>query len=161
MKYRDRTTGQVYSLYDLQLKFSSVSFPENWDESTYDFANVDPVITVLPPEPAIYNRVDYTGPQFINGQWTDTWSEVPKYDDPVQQQAWIDECLETQWENVRGQRNFLLAQTDYTDLPNTPISAQSKQNFLTYRQALRDVTTQSDPYNITWPTVPEYVPSSP
>ena len=56
------------------------------------------------------------------------------------------------WKCVRKQRNDLLVECDWTqgaDVPNAIKSA-----WTSYRQALRDVTTQSDPDNITWPSKP-------
>jgi hypothetical protein len=156
MRFRDRTTGQIYSLFELQQKFYYVSFPITWDASTYNFANVDPVVTVAAPIVSILNRADYGGVQLVNGMWTDVWNEVPRYDDPTQQAAWVTECTEIKWDEVRGQRNSLLAQTDYTQFTDTPISLTSKTAFMQYRQQLRDITTQSDPYNIVWPTMPNY-----
>ena len=54
------------------------------------------------------------------------------------------------WEGVRSKRNRLLAETDYLALSDQTLSA----DMTTYRQALRDVPTQSDPDNITWPEKP-------
>ena len=54
------------------------------------------------------------------------------------------------WEKVRTTRNQLLANTDWRASSDLTLSDEWK----TYRQALRDVPTQSDPYNITWPTEP-------
>lgn len=157
MKYRDRTTGRIYnSLFEVQQQFSNVSFPFNWDATTYDFANVDMVIETPQPQPHRHNRIDFGGVQLIDGVWTEVWNEVPKYDDPTEQAAWEVECLETQWGWIRTQRNILLAETDYTQLSDTPISTTAKTEFLTYRQALRNITAQSDPYNIIWPTKPLY-----
>ena len=56
------------------------------------------------------------------------------------------------WSNVRDDRDRRLRETDWTqgaDVPNAIKSA-----WTSYRQALRDVPTQSDPNNITWPTKP-------
>lgn len=59
---------------------------------------------------------------------------------------------------VRRQRNQLLADTDYTQLPDVPISTALRGAFATYRQALRDVPSQpSFPASVTWPTRPVYV----
>ena len=55
------------------------------------------------------------------------------------------------WKNVRADRNRRLAETDYLALSDQTLSAEMN----TYRQALRDVPSQSDPDNITWPTKPE------
>ncbi len=56
----------------------------------------------------------------------------------------------TAWENIRNQRNTKLKDTDWRASSDLTLSDAWK----TYRQALRDITTQSDPYNITWPTEP-------
>tara|TARA_A100001388_G_scaffold28204_1_gene18187 strand:+ start:1529 stop:1981 length:453 start_codon:yes stop_codon:yes gene_type:complete len=56
----------------------------------------------------------------------------------------------TQWQLVRTERNVLLERTDWRAGSDLTISDEWK----TYRQALRDVPTQSDPFNITWPTEP-------
>ena len=53
---------------------------------------------------------------------------------------------------VRTKRNALLAQTDFYALSDVTMSAE----MATYRQALRDITSQDGfPDNITWPTKPE------
>lgn len=55
------------------------------------------------------------------------------------------------WSTVRAQRDKLLAASDFTQLPDTP---KDKHTWAVYRKALRDITTQSDPFNITWPVAP-------
>ena len=59
--------------------------------------------------------------------------------------------LADKWANVRSQRDRKLAETDYLALGDNTLSADMKK----YRQDLRDVPTQSDPDDITWPTKPE------
>ena len=61
-----------------------------------------------------------------------------------------DEILADKWRSVRSQRNERLAATDWRASSDLTLSDAWK----TYRQALRDVPTQSDPDNITWPTEP-------
>lgn len=39
---------------------------------------------------------------------------------------------------LRGRRNRLLAETDWTQLPDVPLSAERRQEWASYRQALRD-----------------------
>lgn len=56
------------------------------------------------------------------------------------------------WGEVVRTRNRLLVASDWTQLPDVPLS--TKQAWITYRQALRDITLQSDPFNIVWPTPP-------
>jgi hypothetical protein len=50
-------------------------------------------------------------------------------------------------------RNEALAVTDWTQLPDVPL--ETKTQWATYRQELRDVTDQPGyPYDIVWPTPP-------
>jgi hypothetical protein len=54
---------------------------------------------------------------------------------------------------IRAQRNQMLASSDWTQLLDSPEA--NKATWATYRQALRDVTTQSGfPWEVTWPTEP-------
>lgn len=59
---------------------------------------------------------------------------------------------ETQWPVVRRQRDALLAQSDWTQLPDVPLA--TKERWAIYRQALRDVTLQPDPFRVVWPVAP-------
>jgi len=57
--------------------------------------------------------------------------------------------VDTQWVVIRSQRNQMLKDTDWTQLEDSPVD---KAKWATYRQALRDITTQDDPFKIIWPT---------
>lgn len=160
MKYRDRTTAEIYTLPELQQKFSTVSFPTNWDSTTFDFTNTDPVVFVPEPLPSTpCMKVVYNGVQYVDGQWTEAWSEQPLHADTQQQTVCEEELFAVHLDRIRNQRNILLAETDYTQLPDAPITEESKLEFQTYRQALRNVTSQPDLYNIVWPERPVYVAS--
>jgi hypothetical protein len=52
---------------------------------------------------------------------------------------------------IRKERNKLLTETDWTAGDDVPESI--KNLYRPYRQALRDITNQSDPNNIIWPTL--------
>jgi hypothetical protein len=57
-------------------------------------------------------------------------------------------------EVVVAQRNALLANSDWTQLADVPLSAEKKAQWATYRQALRDITDQSGfPDQINWPEI--------
>jgi hypothetical protein len=54
---------------------------------------------------------------------------------------------------ARQWRNQLLTACDWTQIPDCTVD---KQAWLAYRQALRDITTQTGfPLQIQWPTQPE------
>lgn len=66
---------------------------------------------------------------------------------------WIDpRTPETEWVLVRTSRNQLLSASDWTQLPDVPLA--TKEAWATYRQALRDITLQVDPFSIVWPVTP-------
>ena len=63
----------------------------------------------------------------------------------------IDEAIEYRWNYVRKKRDKLLSETDYLALQDTtPLT----EEWTIYRQSLRDITNQSDPFNVNWPTKP-------
>ena len=86
-------------------------------------------VVALPPKPNQYCIFDYDTKQ------------------------WVDpRTPETQWPIVRSERNQKLQACDWTQLAD--IAAETKALWEPYRQALRDVTNQPDPFNIVWPTPP-------
>jgi hypothetical protein len=69
-------------------------------------------------------------------------------DDAAQAQAELDQLAA----NARIERDALLAATDWTAMADAPTQATA---MTTYRQALRDITSQSGwPTTINWPTAP-------
>ena len=83
----------------------------------------------MPPKPSPHHVFDYTTKQ------------------------WIDpRTHETQWPFIRSERDRRLLASDWTQLPDVPLA--TKEAWATYRQALRDITEQPDPFNIVWPTPP-------
>ena len=58
-------------------------------------------------------------------------------------------------DEIRAQRDKLLAATDWAVLPDSPLDEPSQTALKTYRQALRDVPQQEGfPGTITWPEMP-------
>lgn len=61
---------------------------------------------------------------------------------------------EAQWAHIRNQRDFILLRCDWTVGNDSPLSDEKKAEWTVYRQALRDITNQTDPFNIDWPVRP-------
>lgn len=72
--------------------------------------------------------------------------------------AWIvdtDRETQAQWDDLRSKRATLLNKSDWTQVPDSPLSDEQKAAWATYRQALRDLPSQTnDPQNAVWPTPP-------
>ena len=66
----------------------------------------------------------------------------------------INKRREIKWSEVRSSRDSLLSESDWTQFNDSPISGSTLTDWQTYRQSLRDITNQSDPYDITWPNIP-------
>lgn len=57
---------------------------------------------------------------------------------------------------VKNQRDKLLYESDWTQIPNNPLTTAKQQEWAVYRQELRDITSQSGyPFNVIWPVQPQ------
>tara|TARA_X000000950_G_scaffold206442_1_gene248366 strand:+ start:4961 stop:5353 length:393 start_codon:yes stop_codon:yes gene_type:complete len=74
--------------------------------------------------------------------------EVVPYQAPIDCILWI-----------REQRNVLLANSDWTQNNDSPLSTTKKQEWATYRQALRDLPSQyesnDNPKDVVFPSEPD------
>lgn len=60
------------------------------------------------------------------------------------------------WEQIKYQRNLYLQQSDWTQLPDTTLTEEKKQEWQNYRQALRDIPQNfQNPDDVVYPTMPE------
>jgi len=59
-------------------------------------------------------------------------------------------------DQIKVKRDELLYASDWTQIPNNPLTTQAQEAWATYRQALRNITLQSGyPFNVTFPTAPK------
>lgn len=56
---------------------------------------------------------------------------------------------------LRSERDSLLKESDWTQMPDSPLTEEQKQEWQVYRQALRDLPQTADINNIVYPTKPE------
>ena len=64
-------------------------------------------------------------------------------DDPTAVDAGYKALVESSmWNVVRIERNKLLAESDWTVVPDSPLSASKVEEWKTYRQALRDMPAE-------------------
>jgi hypothetical protein len=132
-----------------------------WDESNFcttealvrdgkaDQFRVVPLIETPPPDydPATH-KVSRDGYEFSEDNWRYKW----RVDELTQEE--LDQRTVAQWSAIRSERNTKLSACDWTQLDDTPLSNTQKQAWATYRQALRDITLQPDPFAIEWPVAP-------
>ncbi len=83
----------------------------------------------------------------------DTWFEFWNESDKPQEE--IDALIEKKWASIRAERTRYLAISDWTQLPDSPLSQEKMQEWAVYRQQLRDITEQTDPFDVWFPAEPE------
>ena len=86
-----------------------------------------------------------------------TWEYVPLTQEEIDARNAQTADLDLDFAGIRARRDSALAQSDWTDLPNAPLTAPKKAEWQTYRQELRDYPSQSDKVSTLpeWPTPPE------
>ena len=63
---------------------------------------------------------------------------------------------EQKWDNIRRKRDLLLKNSDFAVLPDVPLSTIQKQEWIAYRQMLRDLPElYANPDDVIWPTAPQ------
>tara|TARA_R100000742_G_C4274438_1_gene94411 strand:+ start:310 stop:753 length:444 start_codon:yes stop_codon:yes gene_type:complete len=60
----------------------------------------------------------------------------------------------SEWKGIRAIRNNKLKLSDWTQLADSPLDSSKKTEWQTYRQNLRDITTQANVWSLNWPTEP-------
>ena len=88
-------------------------------------------------------------PQCIMAVRDSESGEITLQEDPTK----LAQKTADQWASVRAQQRDLLYKSDWT-CSVTDYEVPNKSEWVQYRAALRDVTTQSDPFNIVWPSPP-------
>ena len=72
------------------------------------------------------------------------------------------EEVPTTAEEARARRGKLLAASDWTQVLDAPIDAETREAYRAYRQALRDIPEQEGfPAAITWPELPTITKADP
>ena len=108
----------------------------------YDFS--------MPPEHGVFEKLEEVAPikSTDNGVYYQTRIIMTMNDEEIAVRT------QQEWGVVRSERNGKLAMCDWTQFSDVPMSDVKTAEWVSYRQALRDITTQSDPFNINWPVSP-------
>lgn len=92
-----------------------------------------------------------TNPTLVNGVWTQTWNTVALSAEEIAALAAGQES------GMRARRNRRISSSDWTQLEDTPLTADQKADYAIYRQELRDITTHANWPNLVdtdWPEDP-------
>ena len=168
-EYRNRTTGEVKTQGEIRRSMPNTSLPRVWTAAICDDLNIDPVLAAPAPAPSsdlkVVSRNGVT--QDANGNWVYAYTERDMFADYVndegvtvtkaeQEAEYIARKTEEKATAIRTERDKLLASCDWMVIKAAEGGSVISTEWATYRQALRDITTQATfPTEVTWPVKPE------
>ena len=147
MEIRIQSTGAVVYEQEFRNMFPNTSLPNPLTESAINGLGGDIVFEGPQPTATRYQIVVRQGVIQLGDKWYTNYVAVDLSPEACtaldEQQAF----------SVRITRNARLADCDWTQVADSPVD---KAVWATYRQSLRDITSQPGfPWEITWPTSPQ------
>ena len=145
--FADKITGEINTVLDVGLLITQ--YTDGQETDTHILLDV----TDRPNVRTIQDDFLY-----LNGEWV---SKPPRpglmYDWNHAEGRWSLN-QEKFMSQVRGERIKKLYSCDWTQMPDSPLSAEEKEAWAAYRQALRDfpstITTEDSMEALTWPVAP-------
>jgi len=125
-------TGRIFQLINI----------ENYNENP-NYINIGPAPIDITKFYVKNNQLIELPPKPDSGYWMFDYNN----------EKWVVDTMLTKLD-VLNRRSELLKDSDWTQLPDVP--QPTKDAWASYRQQLRDITTQAGyPVNVVWPTPPQ------
>ena len=167
-EYRNRTTGEVKTQGQWRAANPNMSLPRVWKAATLDALDLDPVLRSPAATTTAYQTSVRDGVvQDANGNWVENYVARDMFADTTEDgvtttkaeheaayQATLDAGVA---EGHRATRNKLLADSDWTQMNDSPLTNEVKTAWATYRQELRDLSDLDAWPNLDdadWPVAP-------
>ena len=147
IKIKDGIITYPYTIGQLKSENPNVSFPQAITNEVLENFGVYPVESVEVIDDYTKNIVEGT-PTLSGSVYIQTWNIT----DATEEE--INIKIAEKWLEVRDMRDSLLSQSDWTQFQDSPISGSTLTEWQTYRQSLRDITSQSNPFDLVWPSKP-------
>jgi len=147
LKIENENIIYPYTLSDLKIDNPNVSFPLSITNDILADFNVYPVNSVECGTDYTKNYEEAT-PILVDSSYIQVWNESDASAEEISTK------IEEKWLEVRELRDNLLSQSDWTQFQDSPITGSSLTEWQTYRQSLRDITSQENPFSLTWPARP-------
>ena len=160
MQIRIRETGAVMYIDEFRAYQHTHGGP-SWETTTTEVLDSLGADVVFEGPQAtggtVYQYSQAAGVEQIDGKWYTKYVLGPIFTDgettAAEQEAAYKAIKDAEQASaVRQSRSDRLADCDWTQVADSPVD---KTAWATYRQALRDITTQSSfPWSVTWPDAP-------
>jgi hypothetical protein len=141
----NNTTHYPYSITELRNSYPNTSLPsELTDDALIEW---DMYVVQPTPMPVDYTKNITEGtPILIDSVYYKNWIQTDASAEEINYR------IQSKWEDIRILRSELLTECDWTQLADIP--SETKELWQTYRQSLRDITSQTNPFSINWPVKP-------
>jgi hypothetical protein len=160
MQIRIQSTGAV--MYEAEFRaYTKANGGPSWETTTTEVLEALGADVVFEGAQAtggtVYQYSQASGVEQVDGKWFTKYVLGPIFTDGETTAAEQETAYKAikdaeQASAVRKSRGDKLADSDWTQVADAPVD---KAVWATYRQALRDITTQSGfPWTITWPDAP-------
>lgn len=164
MNIRIQSTGEVVSEQAFRAMHPNTSMPQQLTEELINNFGGDVVFEG--PQASggtVYQYNQRQGIEQINGKWYTKYVLGPVFTDTTAEDGTVTTAAEheaaykamkdaEQAKAVRTQRGEKLKDSDWTQVADAPVDQAA---WATYRQALRDISTQEGfPWTINWPEQP-------
>lgn len=162
------SSGEVVSEQGFRALFPNTSMPQQLSEALIN--EFGGSVVFEGPQATggtVYQYSVYGGIEQVNGKWFTKYNLGPAFFDTEDKDGVVTTAAQNeaaykavkdaeQSKNVRTSRDSKLAESDWRVIKSAETATALPAAWATYRQALRDVTTQAGfPWTITWPTQPE------
>ena len=146
LRIKNETIEYPYTLLQLRRDENTVSFPQNITNDILEAFGV--YVVMQTPKPNDYTKNITEGtPNLVDGVYYQNWA----IEDSTESE--IETKIQNKWNEIRNLRTELLKECDWTVLPDSPVG-ENRTAWIQYRQELRNITSQENPFSIVWPIQP-------
>ena len=147
LKLENGNIRYPYTISELKLENPNTSFPAVLTNEVLESFDVYYVESTEYTDDYT-KKIEEGTPILSDSSYIQVWNIIDATEEEISAK------LEEKWVEIRIMRDALLAQSDWTQFQDSPISGTTLVEWQTYRQSLRDVTSQQNPYNLSWPAKP-------
>jgi hypothetical protein len=167
MEIRNRSNGELTTVSQFKATQPNTSFPKQITTEILDSYGYDAVLngaaaTVTSP----YGVSIRDGVEEIDGKWFTKFIAGPVFTDTTDSEGNVTTAADNEAaykaridaqaaKSVRAQRDKLIAESDWTQLADSPLASDKKTEWAAYRTSLRDLPSATGfPHTMAWPTEP-------
>lgn len=142
--------GNDIKVGDYRELFPKTSFPRSGPSDSFLARNNAKKVSVFKSHDRATEKLIPATP-YVDGDYIYTVTVADKTEAEIQADT------ASKAAQVRSERDRLLAASDWTQLPDSPLTDEKKTEWATYRASLRNLPDSEGFPNITFPNDPDYV----